>query len=123
MFFFFIEDAELLEKYNKIWDKVSNSVKKDFNSKPIANEKYLKPYEGKINTNFHGKGIPKEGSHCIYSSVILIALFENCKNHYLQVFLEECKHIAKEKKVKRYIKESFSDGSDKQISDKERLGV
>ena len=37
-FSFFIEDAELLEKYNKIWDKVSNSDKKDFNNKPIANE-------------------------------------------------------------------------------------
>ena len=26
---FFIKDNELLEKYNKIWDKVSNTIKKD----------------------------------------------------------------------------------------------
>ena len=26
---FFIKDNELLAKYNKIWDKVSNTIKKD----------------------------------------------------------------------------------------------
>ena len=29
---FLIKDDELLEKYNKIWDKVSNTVKKRFDS-------------------------------------------------------------------------------------------
>ena len=38
---FFIEDDELLPKYNKIWDKVSNSIQKDFDCKPADNEKYL----------------------------------------------------------------------------------
>ena len=28
-FFFYIKNDELIEKYNKIWDKVSNSIKKD----------------------------------------------------------------------------------------------
>ena len=55
---FSTEDAELLEKYNKIWDKFSHSIEKDFNSKPVANKKYLKTkikfYEGKTNTEFHG---------------------------------------------------------------------
>ena len=27
---FLIKDDELLEKYNKIWDKVSNSIKKNY---------------------------------------------------------------------------------------------
>ena len=26
---FFIKDNELLEKYNKIWDKISNTIEKD----------------------------------------------------------------------------------------------
>ena len=30
-----------LEKYNKIWDKPSDTIKEDFESKPITNEKYL----------------------------------------------------------------------------------
>lgn len=36
--FFFIEDDELLPKYNKICDKVSNSIQKDFDYKPVDNE-------------------------------------------------------------------------------------
>ena len=33
---------ELLEKYNEIWDKVSNSIKIEFDSEPVYNEKCLK---------------------------------------------------------------------------------
>ena len=73
---FFIKNDVLLEKYSKIWDKNSNTVKKGFDSEPVYNEKYQKTkttsYEGKISTNFHDDGIPKEGSHCIGLSVILI---------------------------------------------------
>ena len=32
---FFFEDDESLEKYNGIWNKVSNSVKKELNCEPI----------------------------------------------------------------------------------------
>ena len=39
---FLIKDDELLEKYNEIRDKVSNSVKKGFHSESLYNEKYLK---------------------------------------------------------------------------------
>ena len=35
---FLIEDDELLEKYNKIWKKVKNSIKKEFDSKPVYKE-------------------------------------------------------------------------------------
>ena len=40
--FFLIKDDELLEKYNEIQEKVKNSIKKEFNSEPVSNEKYLK---------------------------------------------------------------------------------
>ena len=66
---FLIKDDELLEKYNEIWEKVKNILKKDFDSEPVYNEKYLKAkiksYNGKINTNFHNDKIPKEGSQFI----------------------------------------------------------
>ena len=39
---FLIKDDELLKTFNKIWDKVSSSVKKVFNSEPAYNEKFLK---------------------------------------------------------------------------------
>ena len=30
-----IEDNDLLEKYNTIWDKASADIKKDFDSEPV----------------------------------------------------------------------------------------
>ena len=39
---FLIKDDELLEKYSGIWEKVKNSIKKEFDSEPLYNEKYLK---------------------------------------------------------------------------------
>ena len=95
-FFFYIKNDELLEKYNKIWDKVSNSIKKGLDNEPVYNEEHLKnkikSYEGKINTNFHNDGILKERSRYIFVSVILIeSVLEKGKHYYQQVFLEECK--------------------------------
>ena len=53
----------LLEKYNEIWKKVKNSLKKEFDSEPTYNEKYLKAmiksYNRKVNTNFHNNKIQK----------------------------------------------------------------
>ena len=53
---FLIKDDELFEKYNEIWQKIKNSFKKEFDSKPVYDEKYLKAklrfYNGKINTIF-----------------------------------------------------------------------
>ena len=57
-----ITDDELLKRFDKIWDKGSNSIKKGLDSKPVYNQKYLKTeiisYEDKTNTNFHDNGIP-----------------------------------------------------------------
>ena len=69
------KDDESLEKYNEMWEKVKNSIKKEFDSEPVYNEQYLetkiKSYKVKINTNFHNNKIPKEGSQCICLLVIL----------------------------------------------------
>ena len=40
--YFLIEGEELLKKYNDIWNKDSNSIKKEFNSEPIFNKEFLK---------------------------------------------------------------------------------
>ena len=127
-----IKDNELLEKYNEIWEKVKNNIKKDFDSEPVYNEKYLKvkikSYNEKINTNFHINKIPKEGSKFICLSVILINfVFTTGKNYYPQVFLEECKFGVKEKKMPEYIiddieissDDSNTEDSDEEISNRE----
>ena len=102
-----IKEDELLQKYNKIWDKISSNIQKGFDSETLCNKKYLKSkrrsYEGKISTSFHDDRIPKESFYCICLSVILINfVFKIGKNYYLLVFLQECKYIVKEKKITRY---------------------
>ena len=90
-----IKDDEFLKRYHKIWKKVKNTNNREFDSVSVYNEKYLKAkiklYNGKINNK-----IPKEGSHCICSSLTLIdSVFKTGNNCYPQVFL--CKYAAKKK--------------------------
>ena len=40
--YFLIEDDELLEKYNTIWDKASADIKEESDSEPVYNKNYLK---------------------------------------------------------------------------------
>ena len=42
VYLFWMKDYELSEKYNEIWKKVKNSVKKEFDSETAQNEKYVK---------------------------------------------------------------------------------
>ena len=102
---FLIKDDELLEKYNEIWEKINNSLKKEFDSELECNEKYLKAKiksnNGKINTSFRNNKIPKEDPQYVCLSVILMdSVFRIGQNYYPQVFLEECKFVVKEKKRK-----------------------
>ena len=128
---FLIKDDDVLEKYNEILENVKNIIKREFDSEPVYNEKNLKAkvksYNGEINTNVHNNKIPKEGSQIICLPVILInSVFRPGKSYYPQVFLEECKSAAEEKKIPKYIIDdieisSDSDGenSDKEYSDEE----
>ena len=90
---FLIKDDQWLERYNENWEKVKNSLKKEFNSEPVYNKKYLKgkikSNNGKISKNFGNNKIPKEDSQCIFLSVILLySVFRTGKNYYSHVFLK-----------------------------------
>ena len=81
----------------------SNIIKKEFDSNPVYNEKYIKAkmksYHGKTNTNFHNNRIPKEDSQCIFLSIILIdSVYKEDKNYYPQVLLGVCKYFAKKRR-------------------------
>ena len=124
---FLIKDDELLEKYNEIWEKVKNSIKKYLDNEPVYHEKYInakiKSYNEKINTNFHNNRIPKEGSEFICLSVVLInSILRAGKKYYPQVFLEDCKFVVKEKKMPENITndiEISSHDSDREDSNEE----
>ena len=100
---FLINDDELLEKYNNIWEKIKNDIKKEFDSEPVHNKNYLKAkiksYNGKDNTSFNNNKISKEGSQFISSSVILIdSVFRTGKNYYARVFLKNVNLLLKKKR-------------------------
>ena len=41
--YFFIEDDDLLKKYNTIWNKVSADIEKEFDNELVYNKEMLKP--------------------------------------------------------------------------------
>ena len=57
-------DNKLLERYTKIWGKVSRLINIKFDSEPIYgdDDKHIKAiinlYGDKVNTNFQGKKVP-----------------------------------------------------------------
>ena len=47
-----LEDDDLLEKYNTIWDKVSADIKNEFDSELVYNKEFLK-----TKIKFHGNEV------------------------------------------------------------------
>ena len=104
----------------KFGKKVSNIIKKEFDSKSVCNEKYMKTktksYNEKINTNFQNNKISKEGSQCICLSLVLIdSVYRKDKNYYPQVFLEEFKYVVKEEKMSKFITDNMKKSVMKKI--------
>ena len=60
---FKVTDNELLQKYTKIWERVSSLMNIDFDSEPVYddNDKYIKAKikinRNKVNTKFQGKKV------------------------------------------------------------------
>ena len=75
---FKVGDNKLLKKYDKIWEKISNLMNVEFDSKPVYgdNDKYIKTkikmYEDRVNTNFQGKKVPKENAPYKCLSLIML---------------------------------------------------
>ena len=64
---FLVRDDNVLDKYNKIWDKIKEKVSIKFHSQLVYDETYIKvkvrEFDGKIKTNFLGNEVPKEHMH------------------------------------------------------------
>ena len=69
---FMIKDVSILDKYNKIWDKIKKTFNMKFHSMPVYDQTYIKAkvrqFDGKIKKKFLGDEIPKENMH--YTSVV-----------------------------------------------------
>ena len=119
---FLIEDDDLLEKYNTIWDKVSADAKKEFDSEPVYNKNYLKTKiksHGDEVTDFYAKKIPKlDSNHTCLTVITLDSALKKGDNYYPQVFLKECKYI-EEKVVRQIIDDLESSSNDYDDFDEE----
>ena len=73
--YFLIEDDDLLEKYNAIWDKFSADIKKEFDSEPVYNKKIFKTEvksHGDEVTDFYDQKIPKvDSNHTCLAAISL----------------------------------------------------
>ena len=94
-----IEDNEVWDKYDKIWDVIKDKLGIKFHSKPVYEYKYLKA-NGVIKANFLNNGMPKENMHysCIACITIDSVINFNKKNHP-QVYLEKCKYRIKKTQI------------------------
>ena len=116
---FKVSDKKLLKNYNKMWEKISNLLNKEFDSEPVYgnNDKYIWPriklYGDKINTNFQGKKMPKENESYKCLSLIMLETVIKGRNkkYYPKTPLEECKYEIKKKKIENYISDGFDSNS------------
>ena len=120
-----VHDKELLGKYNKIGDTISNLSNKVFDNIPVYDNKFIrtkkKIYNDRINTNFHGNKILEHNECCASFSVIPLDFVVNIdENYYPHVFLEECKYAIKKKKVINSINEELNldESNDESDNDK-----
>ena len=119
-----VNHKKILEKYSEIWNKIKRLIKKKINSKPVYNDKYIKSkikiYNDSEYTNFQHNKIPKDNEYCACLSVILLdSIFVNLnKEHYPQIFLEECKYVIKDEKILNTINENLKLSESDDESDK-----
>ena len=123
---FRVKDKQLLKNYNRIWEKIENLMRIDFESKPVYgdDDKYIKTkikiYAKSMITNFHNKKMPKEKAPCKCLSIIMIdSVIKANKKYYPQTLLEECKYIQEKIKTENYIDEDSEKNESDNDSDDE----
>ena len=109
MNFFLVYDQEVLNKYNKIWDKIKDSFGKRLDSEPVYNDKYIKTKISLYGINFYDNKMLIEKKRYICLFVILLdSIFANLhKEYYSQIFLKECKYTVKNKEIMNNINEEL----------------
>ena len=106
---FIIKNDDVLDKYDKMWDKIKGKLNMKLHSMPAYDEKYMKAkvreFNGVIKTNFLGDKVPKENEH--YTCITCITI-----ESYPQVYLEEFKYGMKKTKMTNFIKAELKSESE-----------
>ena len=87
-----------LKKCNAIGNKITNLLKKEFDTELVHDNKYIKAkikiYNNKIDTNFHGNKIPEDDECCTCLSVISLDSLVNVDKKYkMQIWSKKKKRI------------------------------
>ena len=73
---FMIKDDNVLDKYNKIWDKIKEKLNIKFHRKTVYDGTYIKikvrVFDGVIKTNFLGNKVLKENMHYTFNACTTI---------------------------------------------------
>ena len=80
---FLVHDKEVLNKYNKTWDKIEKFFGKKFDREPVYNDKYIKTKINLYNINFYDNKLPKENEcyNCV-PVILLDSIFVNSNKEY-----------------------------------------
>ena len=102
---FVIKDYDVLDKNNRIWNKIKNMLNIKLHSMSVYNEKYIKAKVREFNALIKlCDKVPKENVHYTYIACITIDFIMRMeKKDYPQVYLEECKYKIKEIKMPKFI--------------------
>ena len=114
---FMIKDDNVLDKYNKIWNKIKEKLNIKFHSMPVYDETYVKAkvreFDCKIKANFLGDEIPKENMDYICIACITIdSVMRMDKKNYSQAYLEEYKYRVNKIQMSRFINAELKSDSD-----------
>ena len=109
----------VLDKYNEIWDKIKETLNTKFYSMSAYDERELakvREFNGAIKTDFLGDKIPKESIYytCI-ACITVDSVMRMEKKNYPQVYLEECKHRMKKKKMTKFIEAELESEAESEL--------
>ena len=103
---FFTDHNEILERYTKISEKISDLIDKKFDSAPVYNNKYIntkiRSYNND-NDNKNNKLPEKNKAYTCMSLISLDSIIKSNKKYYPQTLLQECVYKLINRKVENII--------------------
>ena len=114
---FVMDDEEVYQKYNEIWEVVRKLLKLKFTVSPVRDDKYitskLKIFKRINRTTFTDNVVSIEKNHytCI-PAIDIDSVLKIDKRAYPQAYLEQCKYRLKTKKPVNFIDSEIIDEDD-----------
>ena len=111
---FVMDDEEIYEKYNEMWEVIRKLLKVDFTVGPVRDDKYLvaklKIFDRINRTTFTNNIIPIERNHytCI-PAIDIGSVLKIDKRVYPQAYLEQYKYKLKKRKHVNFIDDEIID--------------